>query len=618
MAALEQTSVSRSRPPDFIPGYRMEDVVGKGGMGEVYRATQLSLQRTVAVKLLNQELAKDSQFVARFEKEGAALATLRHPNIVSIVDRGKTDTTYYLVMEFVDGPSLREQMRNPLTMPGHALKMFGEICKAIEYAHSRGVIHRDLKPENILFDLQAGMIAKVTDFGLAGLDERADKDGLRNLTQTHVAMGTAAYMAPEQQVDARSADQRADIYSLGVLLYELMVGETPKGNFDAPSVKKPELDKRLDGIVSRCLKSNPADRYQSVNELMVALEPLVPVTSMIGTTQTSAGQRLARKLRDLGRRFVRGVELGLVLAALAVLGAALLRDKVSSHRQPAGIELTTDAGGKWPLTAPGRFDRNTHTLTLGSGPDTISVIALGRKSKLENGALLYTADESDDDLPSGRTVLDADVAGDGVAFSSDVETQRIPVGTMEPLRKLFAGPRPDSRSALLLVGEPGRYVALVVSGTGAEPVLEWALGSNKRGAMTAPLPAGSTATHLELKIDPTTGELQALVGEGRDQRPLGEKLVLGAAWKTLFGKSPRPAVGCLEGTCMFRSMRVEGLMNPPPANVNITLADPPDRTPPGKVAAPPTPPPTGKKSSGKTPPPPPPPTKKAPPPGKKK
>ncbi len=119
-------------------------------------------------------------------------------------------------------------------------------------------------------------------------------------------------------------------------------------------------------------------------------------------------------------------------------------------------------------------------------------------------------------------------------------------------------------------------MALVVSGTGAEPVLEWALGSNKRGAMTSPLPSGVAATHLELKLDPETGELQALVGEGRDQRPLGEKLVLGKDWKALFGKPPRAAVGCLEGTCGFRSLRVEGLMLPPPTPQRVDHPSPTD------------------------------------------
>ncbi len=578
MAPLEPTSVSRARTPDFIPGYRLEKVVGRGGMGEVHEGVQLSLGRQVAVKLLNAELAKDASFVARFEKEGAALAALRHPNIVSIVDKGKTDTTYYLVMEFVDGPSLREQMRNPLFMPGQALKMFEQVCRAIDYAHNRGVIHRDLKPENILFDDQAGGIAKVTDFGLAGLDERADKGGLRNLTQTHVAMGTAAYMAPEQQVDARTADHRADIYSLGILLYELMVGDTPKGNFDPPSVKKPALDKRLDAIVSRCLRPLPADRYQSVNELLIALEPLVPVSSMIGTSRTSPAQRALRKLRQLGRNVMKVVELTVVVGALAVIGTTMLRGRTAANRLPAGIELTTDSGISVPLNTPGRLDRLAHRVTLGEGPDTISMMALGRKPKLEKGSILYV---DDDDLPTGRTVIDAAVSVDGLAFSADVQTQPMSRGPFEGVRKLFFGPRADSRSALLLVGEAGRYVALVVSGTGAEPSLEWMLGGNKRGAMTAPLPAGLLATHLELRVDPTTGDLSALVGTGRDQRPLGEKLVLGKGWKTLFGEPLRAAVGCLEGSCAFRDVLIEGLKLPQvvvPMQVLIEQTPPiPDR-----------------------------------------
>ncbi len=202
-------------------------------MGEVYQAQQLSLNRTVAVKILDAKLANDPEFVARFEKEGAALATLRHPNVVSIVDRGRSTTgvaaevtdTWYLVMEFVEGPSLREVMRSPLFNPGQALKLFDQIGRAVDYAHGRGVIHRDLKPENILFDEQAGGVAKVTDFGLAGFSEKSDYK--LNVTRTNVAMGTAAYMAPEQKLDARKADHRADIYSLGVILYEMLTGQSP-------------------------------------------------------------------------------------------------------------------------------------------------------------------------------------------------------------------------------------------------------------------------------------------------------------------------------------------------------------------------------------------------------
>jgi hypothetical protein len=159
------------------------------------------------------------------------------------------------------------------------------------------------------------------------------------------------------------------------------------------------------------------------------------------------------------------------------------------------------------------------------------------------------------------------------------------------------------------VGEPGRYVALVVSGTGAEPTLEWSLGGTKRGAMTAPLPAGMQATHLELRVEPGSGELTALVGAGRDQRQLGERLMLGKGWKALFGDPPKPAVGCLEGTCAFKALLVEGLRSPerpPPPPPPVAVDDPPEK-PAEKPIAKASPPPPVKKN------PPPPPAKQPPP-----
>jgi eukaryotic-like serine/threonine-protein kinase len=567
-AVTHDTAIARQQTAaDAIPGYRLLQPIGRGGMGEVHQAVQLSLGRTVAVKLLRAELAHDEQFVGRFEKEGAALGTLRHPNIVSIVDRGKAGETYYLVMEYVDGRSLRERMREPDFDATKALITMLQVTRAVDYAHHRGVIHRDLKPENILFDEQAGDLPKVTDFGLAGFDER-HVNTPRNLTQTHVAMGTASYMAPEQSVDARSAGPRADLYALGVILYELLTGELPLGSFALPSVKKPGVDKRFDAIVSRCLKPSPDDRYPSAAALLEDLEQLAPsfATGFNSSRQLTPLQRVTYRALQVWGRVWRALALVTVLFAIAVLAAQFWRASEADARTPAGVELTTDFGVRTLLSSPGRVDKATHVVSLGDGPDTISVQALGRRPKVEKGALVY---ESPDSVAAGRAVIDAPLDGDGLEYAVSVDTLAAPPSRLEPLWGLFRGPRHEARSALLLLGEHGRYVALVLSGSGAEPTLEWALGPDKRGNLRAPLPTSTRGQRLALRIDPEVGQLFAVVGEGRDARVLGEGLWLGPRWREALGASPRMALGCLEGGCTFRRIEASGLelpagLSPPP------------------------------------------------------
>src|SRR3954470_7164802 len=368
MATVESTAISRPRPPDLIPGYRLEKLVGKGGMGEVYKGIQLSLGRTVAVKLLAAELVHDKSFVTRFEKEAAALAALSHPHVVSIVDKGKHKDTYFLVMEFVDGPSLREMMRSPLLDTTSALRIGIDICRAIEYAHGRGIIHRDLKPENILFDEQAGGIPKVSDFGLAAFSQADQAPSKFNVTETHVSMGTLSYMAPEQRVDAKSADHRADIYSLGVILYELAVGEVPVGNYDPPSHKKSGVDKRLDGIVARCLKPDPADRYKSVTELILDMEPLVPISFSQRPRKLSPVERAKAAVDRAVKRVVRIVAIALVAAAALVLGAAVLRSGGERGAQVSnGEALVAEMSDKKALTVLGRIsdEKDLKTVSVG-------------------------------------------------------------------------------------------------------------------------------------------------------------------------------------------------------------------------------------------------------------
>ncbi len=263
------------QPPPSLPGYEMVDLLGKGGMGEVWRARQLSLGRMVAVKLLPPRLAKDPEFVARFDKEATALASLSHPNITQIIDRGVHGEHYYFVMELVNGKSLREVMNLGRPVPHEALKIGVQICRAIDHAHTHGVIHRDLKPENILLD-DAGHV-KVVDFGLAGM--RGGKQDLQ-LTATAVAMGTVNYMAPEQRRDARSVDARADIYSFGVILYELLTGELPIGRFKLPSQRVRGLDARIDEIVGQTLETEAEARPARAATVAQALEPLLASASL--------------------------------------------------------------------------------------------------------------------------------------------------------------------------------------------------------------------------------------------------------------------------------------------------------------------------------------------------
>jgi serine/threonine protein kinase len=237
-------------------------LLGQGGMGAVYKARQMKLDRLVALKILPPTWGQDPAFAERFTREARALARLSHPNIVSIHDFGESGGLFYFIMEFVDGASLRQVLLEGRLTPAESLKIVPQLCDALQYAHDEGLVHRDIKPENILLDRRGRV--KIADFGLAKLVGTAPAQ--YTLTGSRQVMGTPHYMAPEQMEKPQTVDHRADIYSLGVVFYEMLTGELPLGRFAPPS-HKAAVDGRLDDIVLRALAKEPRERYQKISEL---------------------------------------------------------------------------------------------------------------------------------------------------------------------------------------------------------------------------------------------------------------------------------------------------------------------------------------------------------------
>jgi tRNA A-37 threonylcarbamoyl transferase component Bud32 len=252
-----------------FPELQLEGEIGRGGMAVVFKARQPHLDRIIALKILAPWLAGEPGFAERFSREARVLAKLNHPNIVTIHDFGQAARFFYLMMEFVDGVNLRQAMQAGRFTPQQALGLVPKICDALQYAHGEGVLHRDIKPDNILLDAKGRV--KIADFGIAKLAGEAELPSM--LTRSGMHLGTPAYMAPEQMEHPGEVDHRADIYSLGVVLYEMLTGELPLGRFAAPS-EKSAVDERIDEIVFRTLEKERERRYQSAGEVKTKVEGL--------------------------------------------------------------------------------------------------------------------------------------------------------------------------------------------------------------------------------------------------------------------------------------------------------------------------------------------------------
>lgn len=308
--------------------YLADAVIGAGGMGVVYRGIQANLNRPVAIKLMRCGDGAAYAFEDRFRREAIAMAQLNHPNIVAIFDYDRIGDDYlFFVMEYVEGTDLAEIMRTGGMTPQLALLLLPQVCHALEYAHSRGIVHRDIKPANIMVTRRGEV--KVTDFGLAKKFDQMNSF----VTMTNMIMGTPEYAAPEQVDAHREVDHRADIYSLGVMIYQMMTGALPRGAWQPPSAR-PGVDSRLDAIVIKAMMQDRNQRYQNVTELRRAVEEITAKPLLASGQTVTMQSQPKRNTRHLVPR------------VLLLEDDLLVREILRRNLEAAGLEVVETGDGR--------------------------------------------------------------------------------------------------------------------------------------------------------------------------------------------------------------------------------------------------------------------------------
>jgi eukaryotic-like serine/threonine-protein kinase len=336
----------------LLDRYELQELVGSGGMSSVYRAHDRLLDRTVALKVLHEHHLHDPEHVERFRREARSAAVLSHPNIVTVIDRGEHDGRQFIVFEYVGGENLKRLIEQNRPLPiATALELATQIARALSFAHRSGLVHRDVKPQNVL--LNGDGQAKVTDFGIA-----RSLDVQRGMTQTGTVLGTSDYIAPEQAQGQR-VDEQSDVYSLGVVLYELLTGEVPFPgenfvtvamqhiNEPPPSVraKRTDVPPRVDAAVQRAMAKDPRDRFPTMAEFGRELEACAGDTEE--GTQIIAPPKPVRRRRRSGAWPLVLLLLGLI--ALGAVGAYLLF-------RGSGGSSTSGGGGTPKLSATTAYD----------------------------------------------------------------------------------------------------------------------------------------------------------------------------------------------------------------------------------------------------------------------
>ncbi|HRD65268.1 MAG TPA: serine/threonine-protein kinase [Candidatus Competibacter sp.] len=293
----------------LIPGYKVEKLINSGAMGQVYLAIQEALERPVAIKVITPSLSIDATFRQRFLKEGKIIAQLRHPHIVTIHDIGECLNQYYMIMEYVEGGTLRDRIQKGLS-PKQALAILRQLASALGHAHRQGFVHRDIKPANILF--RDDNNAVLSDFGIA----KAYEDSVQ-LTATGLAVGTVLYMSPEQ-AQGKPLDGRSDLYSLGLVFFEMLTGFRPDRTLEGYTEPLPAELSRYQGILDRMLARNPNERFTLAEHLVDAIDKLAEQENDKTVILSSPGSGDITE-KPFNKRLI-GIALPLVVALLAGIG----------------------------------------------------------------------------------------------------------------------------------------------------------------------------------------------------------------------------------------------------------------------------------------------------------
>jgi ABC-type transport system substrate-binding protein/DNA-binding beta-propeller fold protein YncE len=568
-----------------IGPYRIEELLGRGGMGVVYRATDLRLGRPVALKLLSPELSGDARFRARFERESHLAASIDHAGIIPVYEAGETDGLLYIAMRYVDGSDLAQLLRRegPLE-PTRAIQLVGQLAEALDAAHARGLIHRDVKPSNVLVTREGPREhVYLADFGLTRTNSPD------SVTASGQLMGTVSYMAPEV-IRGEQPDSSADVYALGCVLFECLTGEVPfsgsneaaviYGHLETPPPsahdRAARLPVALDPMITRALAKDPPERYDSGAAMMAA--------ARVALGAAPAG-RSARRGRRLSRRAVLIGAAALALAGAAVAAswpdadskiAAIRNDAVAvidpeerSLRAQVPLDsppsaVAAAAGAIWVADARNgsvsRIDPATHTVrqtvSVGRGQ---SVLAAGRDGvwaanrqdgtiSLISAATNTVVDKFTAGSPTDVCLLDGDVwvagASPGAVLRRDPDTRRerrIPVGTNTSALACGAG-------GVWAVGDRGRLVQINPATNLVRHTLELGAGASVLAAGDEALWVANPLTDTVSRVDPGRGVVTATVTLRRADEPVALAVGAGGVWaanrraRTLTRIDPERAV----------------------------------------------------------------------------